>query len=132
MRVLALMLLAATGCRASYAGNIRLPVSDAPVAVEGVWSTRWTVKSTVSDTSLSLTQKGSAVTGVYTTHETANGQLSGELRGNELTGEWWEDALHGRFRFVFDATGTRFEGTWGLNDFDDSGGLWDGSRALPP
>lgn len=132
MRVLALLLLMSAGCRTSYSSNIRLPVTATPVGVEGVWQTRWSGQRFINDASLSLTQRGDAVTGIYSTHETPNGRLDGRLQGNELLGDWWEDDRHGRFRFVFDATATRFEGTWGVADFDDNGGVWEGSRAVPP
>ncbi len=127
--------LIAIGCRVpSYAREVRIPASSAPVSdLTGTWNTHWGDYVAV----VFLKQEGELVSGSYTTtarpepgvEGTLGGTLQGRLVGNELRGQWEEGpSRSGSFRFVFRADGAVFEGTWGNGGFEDSGGTWVGSR----
>jgi hypothetical protein len=123
-----------SGCHASYAINVRIPVSSAAVPdLSGSWNTHWAEYIAV----VFLKHEGERVTGTYTTtarlengvEGTIEGSLEGRLVGNELRGTWEEGGRRfGRFRFVFDTNGRAFEGTWGRVELDDNGGTWNGTR----
>lgn len=137
MRNLSLLLglVAISGCHASYAVNVRVPVSSAAVPdLSGTWNSRWGEDYVAV---LFVKQEGERVTATYTTtarleqgvEGTIEGSFEGRLAGNELRGTWEEGgARFGRFRFVFGAEGRAFEGTWGRKELEDDGGTWNGTR----
>ncbi len=129
-RWLPVALLALTACHASYAVNVRIPVDPAAaVSVAGTWRTQWGAPRGFFDCSLVLEQQGDVVTGSYTSTNNPSGRLTGRLVGNELRASFVEaDGLRGSARFVFDASGRGFQGTWGRGESDDDGGIWEGSR----
>ncbi|MEW5743606.1 MAG: hypothetical protein AB1938_32140 [Myxococcota bacterium] len=118
------------GCRASYAVNVRFPVDPTlGVNVAGTWKTNWGGPQGFNIAVVTMEQQGDRVTATYVTTGSPNGSFEGRLVGNELRGTWREaDGRWGGLRFVFDSTGSRFEGTWGLGEHDDDGGVWDGNR----
>jgi len=129
-----LLLLAFSGCRPSWARTVTIPVSSQAVPdVTGTWNTRWEEYVAV----LFLEQQGANVSGNYTTtarpapgvETTLPGKLVGRFDGNELRGTWDEGGdRFGRFRFVFSADGHAFEGTYGNEGSEDTGGSWTGTR----
>lgn len=132
--VLLPLVVLATGCYASYARTVTIPVSSAEVPdLSGTWNTHWSEYIAV----VFLKHEGDRVTGTYTTtatleggvDATIEGSLEGRLVGNQLRGTWEEGGNRfGAFRFVFDPQGRTFEGTWGRRELDDNGGSWTGTR----
>ena len=127
-------LLLFSGCYASYARTIAIPVSTAAVPdLSGTWNSHWGEDYIAV---IFMKHEGDRVSGTYTTtarteagEGTIEGSLQGTLVGNELRGTWEEGGNRfGRFRFVFRADGKAYEGTWGRKELDDDGGVWTGSR----
>jgi hypothetical protein len=101
----------------------------AAVQVSGTWRSQWTGPHGYIPCVLALEQQGNTVTGSYKSTNGPSGRLTGTLVGNELRASWAEDdGQAGQLRFVFAAAGNHFEGTWGHDESEDDGGVWDGTR----
>lgn len=87
----------------------------------GDWETNWGP--------VVMKQEGSKVTGVYT-YKGILGVIKGDVNGNTLDFNWAETkggAGSGLGRFVMNADGGSFSGSWGSSD-RSSGGEWSGTK----
>jgi predicted esterase len=107
-----ILLLTATHSRAGAA-------DDPPASFDGEWRT--------SIGTLTLTQKGSDVTGTY--GNVGQFRLKGTVKGNVLTIEYQEGAAKGNARFTLDETGNAFTG--GFQIQGGRAGMWSGWRPDP-
>jgi len=119
----------APGARSVLAGILMLSgaanAQSAPTVanVDGAWETTWGG----GQATLSLRQKGTAVTGTYS--GTNDGRVKGTVAGNVLTGSWLGAGNDsGGFVLKFSADGKSFTGTWGTGASKTDGGPWEGTR----
>ena len=80
--------------------------------------------------SISLTQKGSGVSGRYQGADGSAGQITGKVSGNVLRFAWVQnDGTKGSGKFVLSGDGQSFEGSYSFgNNPDAVEGNWNGTR----
>jgi hypothetical protein len=110
-------------CTLVLAGAANAQGAPPAARVDGIWLTTWGG----GEARLDLTQKGTAVTGIYS--GTNDGRVKGTIAGNVLTGSWLGAANDsGGFVLRFSADGKSFSGTWGMGASKTDGGPWEGKR----
>ena len=79
---------------------------------------------------VTLTQKGSTVSGRYSGADGSAGTLAGQLKGGVLRFSWTQnDGQHGSGKFTLAGDGQSFTGSYSLGKNPDIvGGLWNGTR----
>lgn len=91
-------------------------VPKAPLTWSGTWQTDFST--------MTLTQNGNSVTGVYDHHE---GRIEATANGNVLTGRWIENDNEGTFTMTMSDDGNSFTGTWvETSPNSGGGGSWNG------
>ena len=88
---------------------------------ETLWTGTWNTSWQGGDAKMHLVQAGDKVTGTYTYQD---GQISGEVFGNLLVGNWYESDNSGTFVFTMASDGASFSGVY------DDDQWWNGTRDI--
>jgi hypothetical protein len=80
---------------------------------------------------LTLEQSGTSVEGWYVYDDGSTGELEGELRGTQLSGNWKEKRKGGTVRFDFEHEPLKFSGRWEYKKVSDGAGAWSGTWTSP-
>ena len=105
------------------------PPSDDSIPFSGTYKGKITSEANPDGVEIIvvLRRNQNYISGSYS-YFVVKGMLRGVIQDERLYFEWSDAETSGRGVFHSTENGTGFRGTWGLQDSQDNGGVWEGSR----